>query len=367
MTISDGLRFLSIALFLVPMACLSNAAHAQGRGPASVFVETAELKAFSNEIEALGTLRANERVDLTVNVSDRVTQIYFDDGQRVKKGDTLLIQLQGQQAAQVEGAVARVEEARSAVDRMKPLIEDGAVSQMAFDEAQRDLTLAESELVSLRIEKNERVLTAPFDGVLGFRQVSVGSYLQPGQVVATLIDDSEMKLDFDVPSVFVSKLSPGVSIVATTDDYPDQTFEGEIQNVGTEIDAVTRAVTVRAIIPNPDGKLRPGTLMNVTVNAAPSDAVAIPEKSIQPRGPKTFVFVVVREDGKDIARQREVETGRRQAGSVEILSGLQPDDRVVTEGIIRVREGAEVVIRDEAMLYPKSGASGSSTDMSRAR
>lgn len=367
MTIRHGLRLLTLALFLIPVTCLVNVAHAQGRGPASVFVETAELKSFSNEIEALGTLRARERVDLTVNVSDRVTRIYFDDGQRVKKGDTLLIQLQGQQAAQVEGAVARVEEARSVVERMKPLIEDGAVSQMVFDEAQRDLTLAESELRFLRIEMDERVLTAPFDGVLGFRQVSVGSYLQPGQVVATLIDDSKMNLDFDVPSVFVSKLFPGVTIDAYTDDFPDQIFTGEIQNVGTEIDPVTRSVTVRAIIPNPDGHLRPGTLMNVTVNAAASEAVSIPEKSIQPRGPKTFVFVVVREGGKDIVRQKEVETGRRQVGSVEILSGLQPGDRVVTEGIIRVREGAEVIIRDESILYPDGGTAGSSSDMSRAR
>jgi membrane fusion protein (multidrug efflux system) len=264
----------------------------------------------------------------------------------------LLSLLQSEQAARVEGAVATLNEARNVVKRMKPLLDDGGVSLMAYEEAKKDVLVAESNLAALRVQQKERILVAPFDGLLGFRRVSKGAYLSPGQVVTTLVDDSVMKLDFDVPSLEVSQLKPGVKVRALTDDFPDRVFEGEITSVENTIDPVTRSVTVRAIIPNDDLILRAGTFMSVIVEAAPSQGLSVPEEAIQPRGPNSYVFVIEDDGGTKRARRLEVEPGRREGKFIEITSGLSEGDLVITEGVIRVREGSEVKIQDPAMLLP---------------
>lgn len=353
---SSSRIFALIACF----ACLVPLAHAQ-RGPASVFAEPVEAHEFSNRIEALGTLQPNEQVELTVNVADRVTSIFFDDGQRVKAGDTLLSLLQSEQAARVEGAVATLNEARNVVKRMKPLLDDGGVSLMAYEEAKKDVLVAEANLAALRVQQKERILVAPFDGLLGFRRVSKGAYLSPGTVVTTLVDDSVMKLDFDVPSLEISQLKPGVKVSAVTDDFPDKVFEGEITSIENTIDPVTRSVTVRAIIPNDDLLLRAGTFMSVIIEAAPSKGLAVPEEAIQPRGPNSYVFVIENKDGVKTATRKEVELGRRQGKYVEVVSGLSEGDMVITEGVIRVREGAAVKVQDRALLLPPSGNGASGT------
>ncbi len=346
---------------LIPVFCLLMAAalpaHAQ-RGPAPVFAHTVTEIEFSNQIEALGTVTPNEMVELTVNVSDRVTGIYFDDGQRVKAGQTLLLLVQGEQVARVEGAVARVRDAQSVVDRMKPLVEEGGVSQVAYDQSVRDLTIAQTELTQLRIQQKERVLVAPFDGVLGFRRVSKGTYLSPGDVVATLVDDTVMKLDFEVPSIEIAELKPGLEIHAKTDDFPNRDFPGTIQSIDNMIDPVTRSVTVRAVIPNEDQLLRAGTFMNVLINAASSGGLAVPEGAVQPRGPKNFVFVVEEGDNGLISVRREVEIGRRQGDYVEVTKGLVAGDRVVTDGVIRVRDGGAVKITNETSVFSNSVSGG---------
>ena len=178
--------------------------------------------------------------------------------------------------------------------------------------------------------------------------VSVGSYVRAGDVVARLIDDSEMNLDFSVPSRFLTTLEPGLRIEARTDDLPGETFTGSIASLDNAIDPVTRSIRVRATLPNPERLLVPGMFVQVTLLAEPREALSIPEEAVQPIGPRTFVFRV--EDG--IARRQEVTLGQRQAGHVEVLSGLTDGDVVITEGVIRVREGGEVVIRDKSMLLP---------------
>lgn len=346
-----------ILLFAIALA-FAPLSHAQ-RGPENVFAQPVEAIEFSNRIEALGTLDANERVELRANVSDRVTGVFFEDGERVKAGDTLVSLIQTEQAARVAGAVAMLKEARAVVERMEPLVSDGAVAMVTYESAKRDVAVAEAELTALRIQQKERVLVAPFDGLLGFRRVSKGGYLTPSVVVTTLVDDSVMKLDFEVPSTRVAQLRPGIAVEALTDDFPGEAFSGEITSIDNMIDPVTRAVTVRAIIPNDNLLLRAGTFMNVIVNAAPSEGLAIPEEAIQPRGPKNFVFLVVDEAGRKIARRQEIEIGRRQGNQVEVIAGLNAGDMVITEGVIRIREGAEVVIANKDILFPSPEYDGS--------
>ncbi|MDG1826094.1 MAG: efflux RND transporter periplasmic adaptor subunit [Henriciella sp.] len=340
-------------------------ATAQRGGPANVFVEDVQERSFAMQIEALGTLEPNEQVELMLNAADRVRAIYFDDGDRVKKGKTLLSLAQREQAALVEAAEATVDEARRQQERVARLAEKQAVSQSELDQANRDLESASAQLRAVQSRQRDRVLVAPFDGVLGFRMVSVGSYVRPGDIVARLIDDSEMNLEFAVPSTFLRALKPNTRIVATTDDMPDMAFEGAVASIDNAIDPITRSVKIRATLPNPDRLLKSGMFMQVVLVVDPRLAPSIPEEAVLPVGPKIFVFVVAQEDDKLIARRKEVTLGLRQDGRVEVIAGLAVGEAVITEGIIRVREGAPVIVRDKSMLFPNAlKADGGTNSMS---
>ena len=340
----------SLVALMAPVSAV-----AQRGGPANVFAESVEERSFSRDIEALGTLEPNEIVELSLNASDRITALYFDDGERVRSGKTLLSLAQREQVALVESAEASVEEASRQLDRVSRLAQANAVSQSELDRAQRDLDSAEANLRALQSRQKDRVLVAPFDGVLGFRRVSLGSFVRPGDVVATLIDDSEMNLDFDVPSIFIRSIQPGTAITAETDDLPGELFQGEIETLDNRIDPVTRTIRARARIPNTDRLLRTGMFMRVTVAAEPRLSLAVPEEAVQPVGPETFVWRVTSEKAKLIARRVKVELGQRAEGYIEVVSGLDLGDRVITEGIIRVREGSELRLRDKSMLSPETG------------
>ncbi|MEM0985451.1 MAG: efflux RND transporter periplasmic adaptor subunit [Pseudomonadota bacterium] len=337
------------------MLAAASPAVAQFRGPASVFAEPAREVAFSNRIEALGTLEPNERVALTLNAADRVTAIYFDDGQRVNAGKTLLSLAQREQAALVEAAEADVDEARRQLERVERLAGEKAVSQSELDQANRNFDAASAQLRAVQSRQRDRVLVAPFDGVLGFRQVSVGSFVRPGDVVATLIDDSVMNLDFSVPSTFLTALTPGLEIDAVTSDLPGEVFTGTVASVDNAIDPVTRAVRVRAELPNAESRLKSGMFMSVTLRANPRRGLAVPEEAVASVGPKTFLWTVAEREEGPVAKRIEVTIGTRQDGMAEVLSGLEPDQKVITEGIIRVREGAPLSIRDKRMLLPDDG------------
>ena len=340
-----------ISVAIVGLFLLLPAA-AQRGGPASVFAEPVTEREFSRDIEALGTLEPTEQVDLSLNASDRITALYFDDGERVRQGKTLLSLAQREQLALVESAEADVEEAARQLERVSRLAVAEAVSQSELDSAQRDLDSAEANLRALQSRQKDRVLVAPFDGVLGFRRVSVGSFVRPGDVIATLIDDSEMNLDFDVPSIFTRSIQPGTAIVAETDDLPGEKFSGAIETLDNRIDPITRSIRARASIPNPEQLLRSGMFMRVTVTADPRTSLAIPESAVQPVGPRTFVWRVTPEDGTLKARRIEVELGQRAEGFIEVKSGLDQGDRVITEGIIRVRDGSELKVEDRWLLEP---------------
>lgn len=320
-----------IFLSAITMTYGTSQAWAQ-RAPANVFVQSADERQFAMRIEALGTLEPNEVVDLTLNVADRVQSLYFDDGQRVRKGKTLVSLAQREQIALTEAAEANAEEAKQQLERIERLVERKAVSQAELDEALRNVSAANAQLRAVQSRQKDRVLVAPFDGILGFRQVSVGSFVRPGDVVARLIDDSEMNLEFTVPSTFLRSLKSGAAITAQTDDFPGELFEGTIATLDNAIDPVTRSVRVRATLPNPDRILMSGMFMEITVTANPRQTIAIPEEAIQPVGPKTFVFVVDETGGKPIAKRTEVKLGALQNGYVEVLNGIDKGTLVISEG-----------------------------------
>jgi len=319
-------------------------AQAQENAATPVIVSVTEMKDFADEIEALGTLRANEGVDLTSSVTEIVTKISFQDNQRVKKGDVLVEMDAAEELAELEEQKSFTSEAQRQVNRLSPLVKKGAASASILDENRRELEGARARVNAIQSRIDQRIVKAPFDGVLGLRNISVGALAQPGSMITTIDDDSVMKLDFSVPEIFLSTLKPEVVIEAKTEAYPDKVFEGHIAFVDSRIDPVTRSIEARALIDNTNGLLKPGLLMQVELQKNPRKALLIPEESLISNGPDNFVFVVKEADGQNTAERRKVEIGTRQYGEAEITHGLKGGEKIITHGTLRVRPGGAVKI-----------------------
>lgn len=338
------LRLTFVVLLITGWATWSDELAAQQPAAVPVRVAHVEPRRFADEVMALGTLRANESVDLSSNVSEIIETVQFDDGQRVQKGDVLVTMYSTEEDALLNEARATAREAQTQYERARSLAKSGAASVSQLDEARRIADTAKARLAAMESRAKDLVLTAPFAGVIGLRNISAGTLVQPGDLIATLDDDSVMKLDFTVPSTFLSLLTPGAKIAATSAAFPGKTFTGEVSSVSSRIDPVTRSVTVRAMIPNPDRSLRPGLLMSVNLTAHERRSPGVPEGALLPSGRKQFVLVVEESGGGLMAERREVEIGERRDGMVEILSGLESGERVVVEGAFKVPPGAEIRI-----------------------
>ena len=342
-------RFVSVRCWLFALAAISVVAGPSRaeRQPIPVIVAEAKWSRFVDEIEALGTLRANESVDLTANVTETVEQIHFDDGERVKKGQVLVEMLSAQEEALLVEARSTLNEAKIQFDRVKKLSKTGAVAGATLDQSLRDYETAKARLVALESQIQDLVIVAPFDGVVGLRNISVGALVRPGDLITTIDDDSVMKLDFTVPSRFLPVLKPGTAISARTRAFAGDEFTGKITSVGTRVDSATRSITVRARIPNPDRRLKPGLLMAVEVMSNPREAVTVPEEVLMPKGRANAVYVLDESAKPPVLEEREVEIGRRRAGEVEIRSGLEVGERVVTRGKMMAVPGTPVEVLAE--------------------
>ncbi len=191
----------------------------------------------------------------------------------------------------------------------------------------------------------DRRIVAPFSGLTGLRRISVGALVTPGTVITTIQNDSVMKLDFTVPSVYLATIQPGLEIAAKSTAFSGRTFEGTVSAVDNAVDQETRSITIRAELPNPNGELKAGMLMTVELLKNPRSVVVVPEQAILMRGTQSFVYVVDTEAPEPVAEQREVQTGARRPGKVEIASGLAAGEAVVTHGIIKISDGQAVRIQ----------------------
>lgn len=336
--------------FVLPLAAFSllhtMPALAQGKGPQGpiqVIVTEAYTDRFVDRVEALGTLKANESIVLASTVTETVSAVNFTDGQRVAKGDVLVEMADGEEKALLDQQRALVNEAKKQLDRTQDLAKSGAASSAILDERQRQYTAARAGLSALQSRLEDHIIVAPFDGIVGLRNTSVGALLQPGTAITTLDDDSVMKLDFTVPSIFLSAIGPGLEIIAKASGYKES-FKGQITAVDSQVDSVTRAVTVRAMIPNPNGALKPGLLMSVKLLKNPRDSVGIPENAIVPEGRKAFVFVLDESKEPPVLEKREIIIGTRREGDLEVLENLVPGEKVVVQGTMMARPGAPVAV-----------------------
>lgn len=309
--------------------------------PPGVIVAPVRLVDFADRVEALGTLAANESVALTATVTETVSAIHFDDGDRVEHGQVLAEMTRREEHAQLEEARATVNEAWRQYQRIKSLESEGTAAKATLDERQREWETARARLAAIESRLADRLIKAPFAGIVGLRDLSVGALVQPGDLITTLDDDSVMKLEFPVSATFLDVLRPGLEVQADSRAFAGRTFTGSVKAVDSRIDPVTRSIRVRALIPNPQRLLRPGMLMHVVLQKDPRTTLMIPEEALIPLGMQQFVYVI---GADDTVEKREVHIGGRRPGAVEVIDGLAAGERVITHGHLRVRPGQAVTI-----------------------
>jgi membrane fusion protein (multidrug efflux system) len=336
-----GALVLSLFLFAGCSGSAQKSAGASAADPTAltaVVTAPAEQRPFGVQIEAVGTARANEAVDVTSKVTNTVTAVRFDEGDFVKRGQVLVELDSAEARAQLAEAEAALAESENNFKRSQDLFTQQALSLSQLDQIEATLKANRARVSAAQARLADTVIRASFDGRTGFRRVSVGSLVNPGTVITTLDDTSVINLDFTVPEIYLYVLRPGLPVTARAAGLPKQQFDGTVSHLDARVDPVTRSITVRAKIPNQDGVLRPGMFMTVSLEGEAVSRLVVPEEAIVPEQGRTFVFTVA--DG--LVRQREVRTGLRRPGLVEIVDGLQPGERVVIEGTQKVRDGMQV-------------------------
>jgi membrane fusion protein (multidrug efflux system) len=310
----------------------------------AVIVSEARLEHFVDRVEALGTLRANESVSITTAVTEIISAVHFEDGERVQGGQVLVELSSAEERAELREAESTVAEARSQYERVQALARQGTEAKSLLDERRRqwETALARRSVVEARLE--DFTIRAPFAGVVGLRNISVGALVEPGDMITTLDDDGIMKLEFSVSSVFIPTLRPGLQIDASSSAYGGRRFSGEVRSVDSRVDPVTRSVLVRAVLANSDRALKPGMLMSIVLQKDPRQALVIPEAALIPQGRQQYVLVVDPSNGNRVDR-RQIEVGARRPGDAEVLAGLAAGELVITRGSERTQPGEVVEIQ----------------------
>lgn len=326
-----------------------------GGGRAALAVAAAAVAdmSFSDVVEALGTARAAESVTLTSKATDIISRVAFESGDVVAADQVLVEFAAAEESADLREVREAFAETEREYARFKDLAERGVASKQRIDELASAVERAHARMRSVEARLADRIIRAPFPGVVGLRNASKGMLVRPGDPIATLDDISVIKVDFTVPEVFLGVLKQGQPLSVASAAYPDETFAGDIADIDSRVDPVTRAATVRAEIANADGRLRPGMLMLVDVRRNIRTSPAVPELAVLREGETAFVYVIEEAKGGLVAGKRIVKTGARRDGKLEVVDGLKTGERVISEGVHRVRPGQPVVI-------PDAGASGAS-------
>jgi membrane fusion protein (multidrug efflux system) len=322
---------------------------------AKVVTERIELRPLVDEIEALGTARANESVEIRPRVTSLVTRILFEEGQFVEEGDLLLELENSEILAGLALAEASLSESRSLYNRSKELESTRAISASSLEALLAQVKVDEANVEAARAKLRNTRLRAPFSGRIGLRRVSPGSFVNTDTVITTLDDVSVIKLDFSVPETFVNVINENMGIVARSLVFPDREFRGIVASIDTRLDPVSRAVEVRAVIPNDDGLLKPGMFMTVDLQRDRGDVLMAPEQAIVPEGSRQYVFVV----SEGLAEKRLVRLGRRIPGFVVIAEGVAAGESVVTEGTHKVRDGTQVETSEAKTASSSTPSTGS--------
>lgn len=331
--------------FFILMAAAFLAGCGKGGGPpkdAPVPVELVAVQSgpLQETLAAVGSLDAEESVDIRPEVDGEITTIRLTEGEKVKKGDVLLQIDESKQAATVAEAEADYKLAQETIHRADMLLSDGTISQQEHDQTRANFARMEASLALAKKRMTEYTLTAPFDGILGRRYVSVGQYVTPQTTLVSIYALDRMKLNFSVPERYSAKITPGQMVRLKVAAYAEEFFSGEIYLIEPRVDPGTRTVQVRAYVPNVDHRLKPGMFANleVTVGTKPK-ALTLPEECLFPNAGGFAVY----RSAEGVAELVPVETGLRVPGKVEILKGLRDGDLIARSGNLRLSPGRKLL------------------------
>ncbi|PTU73520.1 efflux RND transporter periplasmic adaptor subunit [Pseudomonas mangrovi] len=331
--------FRSLHRLLFSVLALSAPAFAN---PPLVEVVQPELRLVRDELVTFGSLRSDESLMIRPEVDGRVAQLHFREGQAVSAGDLLVSLDDAITRAELAQAEANLSLAQKNYERAQRLFSRGASNAQARDEAQAEEQAASASLALARARLDKTRLHAPHDGVLGLRHVSPGDYLEAGQDIVNLEVLDPLKVEFRVPQKSAGRIRPGQRIEIAVDAWPDERFVGEVYAINPRVDEAGRSQALRAHVGNAERRLQPGQFVRVAVILAERpDALVVPEEALVPRGDKTQLALV--EDGKAVFR--EVRSGRRKDGWVEIVEGLDAAEQVISAGWQKVSQGSEVRVR----------------------
>lgn len=293
-----------------------------------------------NDLRSTGSLLANESVTLKSEVSGIVEKINFKEGQRVRKGQ-LLVQLNDDELrAEVEKLQFTRKLNEDIEYRQKQLLEREAISKEEYETVLTTLNTTRSEIKVQQVRLDKHQIRAPFDGIIGLRSVSVGSYLNPADNIVTIYNINPIKIDFSVPGKYLTEVNPGDKITFTTAAH-DESFMGEIYAIEPQIDPKTRSLKIRGVSPNKDNKLLPGQFAQIQLTIESFDsALMIPTEAVIPElnGKKVFVYK------NGAAQSQQIETGIRTADQIQVINGLSAGDTVITSGTLQLRQGTAVAV-----------------------
>lgn len=337
----------AIAGLLVLLSACSAAEEERKRPAPLVNAAPAVRHLFVEKVEAVGTARANEQVTIAANVTERIERVLFGDTMPVHRGQLLAVLTQQQEGAALGRALAGERQASAQYDRIKNLFDRGFSTRAELELQLAAAQSARADAAAARAAIADRMIRAPFAGYTGLRTISPGAVVQAGTPLVTVSDLSRIKLDFTVPETQLVGLSPGQAIEAIAAAYPAEVFTGRIASIDPVIDPSSRAVMVRAILPNPGARLKPGMLLSVRVRLGERTVDAVPELAIIGNGNQRSVFIL---GPGNKAESVSVTTGARDKGLIEVR-GLPAGARVIGDGVLKVSDG--MVVR-----LPKAGGSG---------
>ena len=306
-----------------------------------VRAEPVKVSVVTDDVSAVGSLLAEESVIIRPEIDGRIVGLHFQEGQAVAAGTRLVTLDPSEYEAQLAAQRADLKTEEQRLVRTKELHEQKFISKDALDVQVGNVARLKAHVQEADSRLAKTVIRAPFSGIVGLRLVSPGAYVKAGADIVRLENVSSIKVDFQIPENYLSKVRPNQEIAVRVEAYPNEEFKGRVYAVEPVVDERTRTIAMRARIPNKGYKLKPGMFVRVAVTLATRpNALIVPEQAIWPQGKDSYVFRVV--DGK--AALTKVEIGNRAPGSVEIIKGLAANDVVVTDGQIKLKDGAPVSV-----------------------
>jgi membrane fusion protein (multidrug efflux system) len=299
----------------------------------------------TESLEAMGSARAAESVSVTASVTEKISQISFKQGEFVKKGKTLLTLANDEELAQLNVAKIELADQKREYKRIENLVKQKSVSASELDRLQSSIDTARARIAQVQATLKDRVIKAPFDGLLGLRNVSAGALLKPGDEITTLDSVTHLQMDFNLAELYIPRIKVGQAIKAFSVAYPDRLFDGEIVTLDSRVNSSTRSIKVRAKINNEQALLRPGMLLTLDLIDQQRITKMLPEETVFMRANKHLVYKV---SSDMTVSEQSIEIGIRQNGKVEVLSGLELGDKIVWQGLLKVKPGSKVIEQTES-------------------